>query len=134
MRTHARARRALGFRSLVAVTLVLGSGAAVGLSAPAAQADTTIPWVCETTLPSQAITTIDLIAAGGPFPYSKDGEVFYNNEALLPAESTGYYHAYTVKTPGVSTRGARRVITAADGEEYYTPDHYASFDDIDFTC
>ncbi|TDU02577.1 ribonuclease T1 [Streptomyces sp. 846.5] len=130
MRTNFRATRVL-----LAASLVLGPAAATTvLTAGSAHAAGSIPWVCETALPSQAITTIDLIAAGGPYPYSKDGEVFYNNEALLPAESTGYYHAYTVKTPGVSTRGARRIITAEDGEEYYTPDHYASFSDIDFTC
>ena len=42
---------------------------------------------------------------------------------------------YTVKTPGSSTRGARRIITGqATDEDYYTADHYASFDLIDRTC
>jgi ribonuclease T1 len=136
MRIHARATRAPGFRTLLAAALLLGSGVTVGLTATTAQAATAadVPWVCESALPSQAITTIDLIANGGPFPYSKDGEVYNNYEGILPSEPTGYYHSYTVKTPGVSTRGARRVITAEDGQEYYTADHYASFDDIDFTC
>lgn len=129
MRINSRATRVM-----LAASLVFGPAAATVLTAGSAHAATTIPWVCETTLPSQAITTIDLIAAGGPYPFSKDGEVFYNNEALLPTESTGYYHAYTVITPGVSTRGARRIVTAEDGEEYYTADHYASFSDVDFTC
>jgi ribonuclease T1 len=45
------------------------------------------------------------------------------------------YHEYTVKTPGSSTRGARRIITGqATDEDYYTADHYASFDLIDYDC
>ncbi|AEW93256.1 putative guanyl-specific ribonuclease [Streptantibioticus cattleyicolor NRRL 8057 = DSM 46488] len=90
--------------------------------------------VCQSALPSQADDTLDLIAQGGPFPYAKDGEVFYNNEDVLPSEPTGYYHAYTVKTPGVSTRGARRIVTADDGTDYYTADHYSTFQVIDFSC
>ncbi len=78
-------------------------------------------------LPAQARTTIALIKAGGPYPYSQDGGVFGNNERLLPKERRGYYHEYTVPTPGESDRGARRIITGAAGEFYYTGDHYASF-------
>ncbi|NBM15278.1 ribonuclease domain-containing protein [Streptomyces sp. GC420] len=91
--------------------------------------------ICYGDLPSQAYDTLELIARGGPFPYSQDGSVFQNREGLLPAHSTGYYHEYTVKTPGVSTRGARRIVTGqAYEEDYYTSDHYASFDLIDYDC
>jgi len=78
-------------------------------------------------LPIQARQTIALIQAGGPFPYSRDGVVFRNAEGLLPKEPSGYYHEYTVSTPEESDRGARRIITGADGEFYYTADHYESF-------
>lgn len=45
------------------------------------------------------------------------------------------YHEYTVKTPGSSTRGARRIVTGqAHEEDYYTADHYASFDLVDYDC
>jgi ribonuclease T1 len=45
------------------------------------------------------------------------------------------YHEYTVKTPGSSTRGARRIITGeATDEDYCTADHYASFSLIAFGC
>ncbi|TWP33451.1 hypothetical protein FGL98_21460 [Leekyejoonella antrihumi] len=78
-------------------------------------------------LPTQAHHTLDLIAAGGPFPYPHDGIVYQNRERMLPKEANGYYHEYTVDTPGSSDRGARRIIKARDGTLYYTDDHYRSF-------
>lgn len=40
-----------------------------------------------------------------------------------------------MKTPGSSTRGARRIVTGEDyQEDYYTADHYASFDLVDYDC
>ena len=39
----------------------------------------------------------------------------------------GYYREYTVPTPGVSHRGARRIVVGRQGELYYTSDHYRSF-------
>jgi ribonuclease T1 len=78
-------------------------------------------------LPPEATDTADLIAQGGPYPYPEDGTVFQNREGLLPACSSGYYHEYTVETPGSPDRGARRIITGDDGEHFYTDDHYASF-------
>lgn len=80
-------------------------------------------------LPPEARTTLDLIARGGPFPHSQDGVVFGNYEHLLPAQPRGYYHEYTVETPGASTRGTRRIITGGTPPDiyYYTDDHYRSF-------
>jgi ribonuclease T1 len=83
--------------------------------------------IAESTLPTQARQTIKAIQTGGPFPYSQDGTVFRNAQHLLPAESSGYYHEYTVPTPGAATRGTRRIITGKNNEFYYTSDHYASF-------
>jgi ribonuclease T1 len=127
MRTRFRASRASA--ALVA-SLLLGSGILVTESAHAATADD-LSTSCLSTLPSQVDDTLTLISDGGPFPYSKDGEVYYNDNGDLPSESTGYYHSYTVKTPGVSTRGARRVVTGDDGTDYYTADHYDTFVIID---
>ncbi len=62
-------------------------------------------------LPPQAAQTVRLIKAGGPFPYSQDGVVFDNNEHLLPAHPRGYYHEYTVITPGANDRSTRRIVT-----------------------
>ncbi|BAN24092.1 ribonuclease [Caballeronia insecticola] len=82
-------------------------------------------------LPRQAVATLRLIEAGGPFPYEKDGVVFGNRERLLPRQARGYYHEYTVATPRSRDRGARRIICGGPrrqiGECYYTDDHYASF-------
>lgn len=78
-------------------------------------------------LPPEGRTVLQLIGEGGPFRYSQDGVVFQNREKLLPKEASGYYHEYTVPTPGSSDRGARRIVTGKDGERYYTDDHYDSF-------
>jgi ribonuclease T1 len=78
-------------------------------------------------LPPEARTTLQLIKSGGPFPYSKDGAIFNNFEGLLPKQPAGYYHEYTVITPGSADRGARRIIAGANNRYYYTDDHYVSF-------
>jgi ribonuclease T1 len=86
-----------------------------------------LEWVALSTLPREAQSTYRLILAGGPFPYSRDGVVFQNREGVLPRRSRGSYHEYTVRTPGSSDRGARRIVCAALPECYYTDDHYDSF-------
>lgn len=82
-------------------------------------------------LPVEARQTLALIKQGGPFPYAKDGSVFRNYERVLPERKRGYYHEFTVRTPGVRHRGARRIVSggnpATSGEYYYTADHYATF-------
>jgi ribonuclease T1 len=86
-----------------------------------------LPTIQYDKLPVQARDTIELIQSGGPFPYRQDGAVFQNRERLLANKPNGYYHEYTVKTPGSPDRGARRIITGDKGELYYTDDHYDSF-------
>ena len=83
-------------------------------------------------LPPEGREVMALIEAGGPFPYRRDGIVFGNFERQLPPERRGYYREYTVRTPGVQHRGARRIVCG--GWEvrrpdacYYTTDHYRSF-------
>ncbi|SHM09524.1 ribonuclease domain-containing protein [Rhodanobacter sp. OK091] len=80
-------------------------------------------------LPMEARATLEAIARGGPFEHSQDGVVFGNYEGLLPQQPRGYYHEYTVETPGARTRGARRIITGGMPPVvwYYTDDHYRSF-------
>ncbi|MBM3385161.1 MAG: ribonuclease [Betaproteobacteria bacterium] len=81
-------------------------------------------------LPPEARATLALIRKGGPLPHQKDGSVFGNREGLLPRRPRGYYREYTVPTPGSRDRGARRIVAgggAAQGEFYYTDDHYRSF-------
>ena len=79
---------------------------------------------------AQIDQTLALIKQGGPFPYpNKDGTTFYNREGKLPAQLQGYYREYTVPTPGVSHRGARRIVTGGHPPTIYylTVDHYDSF-------
>lgn len=98
-------------------------------------------------LPPEARQVLQLIRNGGPFPNDRDGITFGNYERLLPSAPRGHYREYTVATPGVSHRGARRIIVGCErqhsaaasagllllaqcrdgGEFYYTADHYRSF-------
>lgn len=80
-------------------------------------------------LPAEALHTITLIQHGGPFPNRQDSSVFGNREGHLPRKPRGWYHEYTVETPGLSHRGTRRIITGGNPPQtwYYTSDHYDSF-------
>lgn len=87
-------------------------------------------------LPAQAQDTHRRILAGGPFRFDKDGVVFGNRERQLPRQKRGYYREYTVVTPGVRHRGARRIVCGGlvvQSPEtcFYTQDHYQSFQKID---
>ena len=120
----------------------LGSGSTSAPSTPASTpakggaavpgADSGLPVKALSALPPQASDTWKLIQAGGPYPYPRnDDVVFENREKRLPGKKSGYYHEYTVKTPGSADRGARRLITGQAHELYYTGDHYASFVAVD---
>ena len=118
---------------MIARTLLAAFALALGFAAPdaAAQRAPARPAaageVRMSELPPEARETLELIRKGGPFPYAKDGAVFGNREGALPREKRGYYREYTVKTPHVRNRGARRIIWGAGGEYYYTADHYNTF-------
>ena len=121
-------------RTLASVLLALST--VVGLQAiakgPNAADKPTEATIAAAQLPVQGQQVLTLIYQGGPFKHDKDGTVFGNRERLLPLQARGYYREYTVRTPGVSHRGARRIVcggkqvTAPDAC-YYTEDHYASF-------
>lgn len=129
---------------LVAAALAACAQAAVSPSTPSATAirqtraaKTTTPvaesaldQVSARDLPPEVASTLALIAQGGPFPYDRDGVTFQNRERLLPRKPQGYYHEYTVPTPGEDDRGPRRIVTGEQGEIYYTADHYASFIEV----
>lgn len=120
---------------LIAVLAVLGLTIATNVATAAAQppcGDTSSYDVVPLgSLPAEATDTEELIEQGGPFPYPQDGTVFQNREDILPDCASGYYHEYTVQTPGSPDRGARRIVTGTDGEHFYTDDHYESFSLID---
>lgn len=105
-----------------------------GVAAPhatASVASSTLP----SFLPPEAADTLARIAHGGPFAHRQDGVVFQNREGRLPAMAEGYYHEYTVDTPGLDYRGARRIITGGTPPRiyYYTDDHYRTFRQFEVT-
>jgi ribonuclease T1 len=132
-------------RHAAALLLVLCLGAAASVTHAL---DGRVPLA---SLPAEARDVFKRLERGGPYRYDRDGAVFGNYERLLPSRSRGYYREYTVDTPGLTHRGARRLIVgcdrgrAADGaaagtasyaglhdcagpaEVYYTEDHYRSF-------
>lgn len=107
----------LGLSFLAPSALALGDAPAKAASREIAAAE----------LPAEARATIALIRKGGPFPHERDGIEFRNFEKRLPLQPRGYYREYTVRTPGVRSRGARRIVAGRGGELYYTDDHYDSF-------
>ena len=118
-------------RGWVAVVALLGFALVAASSANARENAADRSEVALAKLPAEARDVLLLIRAGGPFPYERDGVTFGNRERLLPAQRRGYYHEYTVTTPGAKNRGARRIICGGSRRTpdvcYYTDDHYASF-------
>jgi guanyl-specific ribonuclease Sa len=120
---------------LLAVFALVGCQAAPA-PAPAATGPAavtgTVP-ACTEDLPPEADEVVEAIEAGGPYRYPRnDGVTFGNREGLLPDEGPGYYREFTVETPGLDHRGARRIVTGGPDERdpehwYYTDDHYESF-------
>ncbi len=106
-------------------------GAAARGPVPSLEQPSSADVVALAELPAQARTVYRLILQGGPFQHDKDGSVFGNRERLLPAKRRGYYLEYTVDTPGLGHRGARRLVCGGAAQTpdacYYTEDHYASF-------
>jgi ribonuclease T1 len=125
-----------GFLGLVfafATACVLLAGVVPSTNARTAHA--TLGTMRAAELPAEGRTVLAAIRAGGPLAFKRDGITFANREGVLPRETRGYYAEYTVPTPGVRTRGARRIIAGrgasgdfrSSGEYYYTDDHYESF-------
>lgn len=124
---------ARGVRCLAVLSLVLG----LTLAPIAAQAKTSVVVDSRSTialanLPISGQQTYALIFKGGPFVHDKDGTVFGNFERILPRMQRGYYREYTVRTPGRSGRGAKRIVCGGwtpviPDACYFTHDHYASF-------
>ena len=112
--------------ALVVLSLAGQAGLAKGVADGQVQ-------VALASLPMEAQQTQRLILSGGPFPHpQKDGTVFGNRERQLPRQERGFYREYTVPTPGVRSRGARRIVCGGRQPTqpeacFYTDDHYASF-------
>jgi ribonuclease T1 len=124
-------RAALIGRALIGVLLV----GALATHAVALQAKSRVDGapreIAASELPGEARDLLAQIRAGGPFRYERDGVVFGNRERRLPAEPSGYYHEYTVPTPGARNRGGRRIVCGGPPTLpnvcYFTNDHYRSF-------
>ena len=114
--------------SVLCLWVMLGvlTGSALARSTPG-----TLPEVALADLPKEARDLRVSIDRGGPFHYSRDGVVFGNRERILPSMPRGYYHEYTVRTPGASDRAARRMVCGGPRTTpevcYYSDDHYQSF-------
>jgi ribonuclease T1 len=117
---------------LLAAVVLVGCQAAPPATSPVAVADA-VPDCAVESLSPEAHDVIEDIEAGGPYEYPRnDGVTFGNREGLLPDEEPGYYREFTVETPGLDHRGARRIVTGGPDERdpehwYYTADHYESF-------
>ncbi|MCC8396086.1 ribonuclease [Paraburkholderia sp. MMS20-SJTR3] len=107
------------------------SGASGPIAASGPQPAGMLGSIAKAQLPAEAAETLRLIKAGGPFPFSEDGVMFRNSAGLLPQHPRGYYRTYTVRTPGATDRGLRRIVCGGPrkqiGDCYYTEDYYVSF-------
>lgn len=114
---------------IAAAMFIAPAGAQLREAAPDAprRIQPTLADIAVKALPPEARDTLRQIEKGGPYDFDRDGIVFGNFEKRLPIKERGYYHEFTVKTPGVRHRGARRIITGMGGEKYYSDDHYISF-------
>jgi ribonuclease T1 len=121
-----RARPLRSAAAFVLATAFFVSAAAFARATPDA-----LPEVAATAMPSEAREVLVVIRIGGPFRFDRDGVVFGNREQILPTQARGYYREYTVPTPGVKSRGARRIVCGgppkAPAACFYTADHYQSF-------
>lgn len=124
--------KARGAALAAVLAAVLGTIAVQARAPNATISGSSAASVVVTGLPSQGQDVMHQIRQGGPFRYDKDGSVFGNRERLLPGEKRGYYREYTVPTPGLGHRGARRIVCGGFKPRtpeacYYTEDHYSSF-------
>jgi guanyl-specific ribonuclease Sa len=76
--------------------------------------------------------TLARIAAGKRLSsHRNDGAEFQNRERRLPKRPAGYYREWVHPTPGLGGPGPQRIVTGGEGEIYYTPDHYRTFERLD---
>jgi hypothetical protein len=88
--------------------------------------------------PLNVKNTLDRIRANNGPDRSNDGAVFNNNTGQLPS-GHGTWYEFTVEPAGgtninfanspynVSFPGPMRIVMAADGDTYFTGDHYSTF-------
>src|SRR4051812_25802180 len=125
----ARGRQSTGLRAALALVVFSVLCGSVAARSPPSTSE-----IAQNELPAEARDVLVRIRTDGPFRYDRDGIVFGNRERQLPAQSRGYYHEYTVPTPGVKNRGGRRIVCGGPRITphacYYTSDHYQTFQRI----
>ena len=114
-----------------------GSGSAAGDSGGSGgSGGSGLPSCPLNSLPTEADEVAHDILAGGHFDHpDEDGSHFGNYQRILPRKNSNFYREYTVETPGVGHRGARRIVVGGGSDTdpdvwYYTDDHYESFCEI----
>ena len=114
-----------------------GSGGAAGDSGGSGSSGSSgLPSCPLNSLPTEADEVAHDILAGGPFDHpDEDGSHFGNYQRILPRKNSNFYREYTVETPGIGHRGARRIVVGGGSDTdpdvwYYTDDHYESFCEI----
>ena len=87
--------------------------------------------------PVDVSETLDRIRNDQKLPHNNDGTIFTNTEHLLPDAPPGYYHEFVHWPYGLNERpygmrfpGPMRVLLGANGEVYFSGDHYASVYDV----
>lgn len=63
--------------------------------------------------------------------WENDGDVFGNFERRLPKQRRGYYREWVHPTPQAPGPGPQRIVSGADGELWFTADHYESFIELE---
>jgi RHS repeat-associated protein len=85
-------------------------------------------------MPKGVDNTLKRIGRGEFHPHKNDGSIFenrpINGTSPLPGQAHGYYREYVHPTPGNDGAGIQRVVVGQQGETYYSPDHYKSFQRI----
>ena len=113
-----------------------GSGKSGGSGGAGGSGSAGLPSCPLNSLPTEADEVAHDILAGGPFDHpDEDGSHFGNYQRILPRKNSNFYREYTVETPGVGHRGARRIVVGGGSDTdpdvwYYTDDHYESFCEI----
>lgn len=112
------------------------SGGSGGAGGAGGSGSSGLPSCPLNSLPTEADEVAHDILAGGPFDHpDEDGSHFGNYQRILPRKNSNFYREYTVETPGVGHRGARRIVVGGGSDTdpdvwYYTDDHYESFCEI----
>lgn len=132
IRTHTWMDRDRSALALMAFLATVACTMVVQAKSPQLSAGMPVASVRSSELPVQGLEVLAQIREGGPFRFEKDGTVFGNRERLLPRQKRGYYREYTVPTPGMGHRGARRIVCGGQQTKrpeacFYTSDHYTSF-------